>query len=756
MLSLSVLTLGHQARAQNTSGRPAAAPAPSPFVVPNNANGVNILIIALDDLADQVRLQRASGGGLAPSVPSSPLPSQLPMPIGPDLPPTAPAGADPPAIRPAATYRVPNRAAVEWRVLAKKAKVDKHADVFRAVPQAPPAYPVIPNRSGDSTLPPVASDGVDASPLPPSGEVPVPALAVPGVAPIVGDVMMEPKPPGVAQIAAAPLRRALLRMGFRDVLNTAVDGSTIVRALNGRRLSSRVIDTLQLRSAQYVSASLAVNPTVAPNAAGASNAALQAAATQAAAQVGQALGYRAVLLVGVLPPDLAGQPGGRLEASNASQAAGQSTLTPNPLALPQSPTTGASSSDTSVATFTMLIVDAVRETSEVTIFDETGSGELARNETAAATSAAVVSKSVGAWPIVTIEDKNRYASGYLAAARTALAAGDWQTAQDKLNQVLALDPNRAEAALLMGDVLAAIDPAAAITSYRRAVTQNVNDGATWAKIAIAHTVGNKPDWPRALEAGRKALAAKFDSAQLRQAMATAQLGRADLFRHAGQIDNAEKAESDARQHLDRALVLAPEDPGVMRLMTRQMVMQSRFREAVKVLDRIAVQYPDDAEIQTQYATSLLEIGGREEDAFVAWARVWKLTGQQAAPADASRYRRLSEGFDQRIASLGKKAMQLTSGVASNNTPREAALLQLSRYKEDMAAAVTAIKIIQPGIDGQGGAVHASRVLSADLMSQALESHQLYLETGQDIYRTRAGELNRQAMIRLNVARGGQG
>ncbi|MDF2440092.1 MAG: Tetratricopeptide repeat, partial [Abditibacteriota bacterium] len=587
-------------------------------------------------------------------------------------------------------------------------------------------------------------------------------LALPAAPAGVDDGMIA-RPPGVAQIAAAPLRRALMRSGFNDVMNTAVDGSTVVRALNSHRFSGRVLEALQHNAAQFILTSLNAAPGSDGSAGGgvvpSTNTSLQAAVTQAASQVGQALGYRAVLVLGVLPPELAGL-SGAAPAANGAARAGRSTLPANPLSLPNesapaSAPAVAIGSGAPTATFTMLIVDAMRETGEVLIFDETGSGELARNEAAAATSAALVSKAIGNWPIVTEQDKVQRVNEYITTARAAVAARNWETAQDKLNQVLALDPKRAEASLLMGDVLAAIDPAAAISSYRRAVAQNAKDGATWAKIAIAHTVGNAPDWPRALDAGRKALAAKFDSAGLRQAMATAQLGRAQLLRAAGRIDRAEDAELDARQHLDRALELAPEDPSITRLMTRQLVMQGRFREAIKALDRIAVQYPEDADIQTQYATSLLEIAGREEDAFVAWARVWTLTGQQAAPADPSRYRRLSEGFDQRIANLGKKAKQLTTAVASNSTPRDTALLQLSRYKEDMTSAVAAIKVIQPGADGQGGAVHASRIFAADLMSQTLEAHQLYLETGQEIYRARAGELNRQAMVTLNTARSHQ-
>lgn len=747
--------------------------------VPANVNSVNVLIIALDDLADQIRRVRAAGD--VPTLPGADVattPNLVPNTThgdgviapapAPPIPELAP-NVELPAIRPAAFNYAPRRPFIEWRALAQKQKpdkksgkkTDKDADLFRALPEAPPIYPAIRRPRADDSVgalspQPQTPEGAETSaisPVAPGNARPgeTSPLLLPGSLTAGEADAMVARPPGAAQIAAAPLRRALMRAGFADVLNTAVDGSAIVRALNSRRLTSRVIDNLQMSTARLVWTSLGVTPGSADGGGKAPDG-VQAAAMQAAAQVGQALGYRAVLVLGVLPPELAGTSAGNQPAVDGGIPAAQSTLNANPLALPEG---GSSAGGGRPATFAVLVVDALRETGEVMIFDETGAGELSRNEAAAATGAGVVTKTLSAWPVVMAEDKRRYADNYLTAARAVVASGNLEAAQDKLNQVLAIDPNRAEAALMLGDVLAAIDPAGSISSYRRAVAQNANDGATWAKIAIAYTVGKVPDWPRALDAGHKALAAKFDSAELRQAMATAQLGRAELFRRFNRIDKAEDAELDARQHLDRALTLAPEDPGITRLMTRQLVVQGRYREAIKALDRIAVQYPDDAEIQMQYATSLLEVGGREEDAFVAWARVWKLTGQQAAAMDTSRYRRLSEGFDQRVASLGKKAKQLTSAVASNSTPREAALLQLSRYKEDMTAAVTAIKVMQPGFDGQGGAVHASRIFAADLMSQALEAHQLYLETGQEIYRTRGGELNRQSMMTLNAARGGR-
>jgi hypothetical protein len=89
---------------------------------------------------------------------------------------------------------------------------------------------------------------------------------------------------------AVPLRRALIKSGCRDVLDTAFDGAPIVRALNNRRLSQRTLDALQEAVGQILhSEKLAADD------------ANLKAATLAAARVGQTLGYRGVIAVAAQP-----------------------------------------------------------------------------------------------------------------------------------------------------------------------------------------------------------------------------------------------------------------------------------------------------------------------------------------------------------------------------------------------------------------------------------------------------------------------
>jgi tetratricopeptide (TPR) repeat protein len=664
LVPLCALSLGEVAAAQNgpRPGAPVIAPpaAPVPVVRPELA-GFNILIIAFDDAVLKTPMAGVD-------VPPPAAPAITPGADAPDAG-TVPGAMAPAAIAPAAGAHQ----RVRW-VASAKQKEDPDAALFRPEPD-PRALTPQPGQN-----------------LPPMTNVQSPPGADSAMAPRTGT------PVGNAQLSALPLRRSLLAMGFGDVMPTAPDGSTIVRALGERRLTPRVVDDLRQSLLQLTRATAAPNP-----------ATLQTG-IKAAARIGQAVGYRVVIGLATSP----GQDG--------------------------------------ATAYSLLLVDSMREQGEPLLFDQKGADEISVRETAGSTGAALVEKAVRVWPAVNASDRAALAANHLAAARAAQAAGNIPVAQDELNQALSLDPQRSELYVMLGDLLQNTDPVAAAAAYRRAVDLDARDGATWAKISVAYTTAKVPDWPRALEAGRKALSLGTDTVALRTAMATAQFGRAELFRKADRLDRAEDAEFDARQHLDKALELAPDDPAVIRLLTKQLVNQGRYDEAVQTLDRVAPRFPNDLDIQLQYANALSHLPGREEDAFVATARVWKLSGLKSVDVDAVNYRSLAEGFDNRLYNLGKSAAQITTGVANAALPRESALLQLTKLKEDMSNANDAINTMRPPRSIPND-VRDARVFAADLMNQSLENHQTYLETGQDIFRVRGLELYRQAVAQLNMARG---
>ena len=601
-LVLALLAPLSIASAQNLTGAGVSASAPvAPLPVPS-APDINILILALDDL------------NAAPA----PIPFLPPPPV----PPIAPAGAMP--ITPTGA---PNLQ-WQWRAWAqKKTKEEKKREAQTAENQlfnAAPAPPTLPAKqltpaelaALGQTAPANAPGAAGAAGIAPGNN----AAANNGGAPVYvpGFDAIAPTAPGKTQLLALSLRRYLNARGFQNVQVTTLDGAIVAESLRENRLTPRVTGELRNALAQLAQAP---DPSALIR------------AGRAASRVGQATGYRAVVALNVGAPS-------SVNIVGAATGVG---------------------AQTQKVTLNMVVADAQRESVEPLQFVETGDNENIWRETGASTGADLLDKTLRDWPATSSTDRARLAQIHFDAAQSAFQNGDLARAQDELNQSISLDGARAQAFVLRGDILQKADPQAAAIAYRRAVDLNVADGATWAKIAATYAYAQTPDWPNALSAGEKALAANYDSAALRVAMATAQYGRADLFRKADYPGKAEEAETKARAHLDRALDLAPDDPSAVRLLARNLIANKRFAEAARTLDRIAPRYPDDVEIQAQYALSLGNQVGRENDAFAAYARVWKLTNQKAVNVDALTYRTLASGFDQRLFNLGKVAVQLSQG-----------------------------------------------------------------------------------------------
>ena len=552
--------------------------------------------------------------------------------------------------------------------------------------------------------------------------------------------------PGASQQAAGPLRQALLRQGLSDVLSAAPDSAVMRRALNEKRVAPEVLGALRNAMTQLVALSDATGvamegvakatggaaivvepragmPVALPESAQERKERLTMAATQsatqAAVQLGQALNYRAVVVLAVVPA--------RDGSGSTGRGGGK-------------------------ATYSLLSVDAMRESAAFSSFESNGATVLARNQQAAQTASQSLARRLLELRPMTARERSQRVDEYLKTARAALERGAWEEARANAKQAIALEPARSESHVVLGDALKTSDPVAAAAAYRQALDGSGREsGAVWAKMAASYAAAK--DWPNTLKAGQRALAARFDSASLRAAMATAQFGRALLFRNAGREESAATAEADGRDHLNRAREMAPDDPDIARLLVGQMVAQGQYKAALQLLDALAPKYPNDVELQTVYATALTERGGRNADAFAAWTRVWKAKGVLSVPLDARFYSRLAQGFDEYVADLAKQALVEVNGVAQGTMPREAALLKVMRWSAAMDNAKDAISLILPP-DTVRDALHAGRVLAADLLSQALEEERVYLETGDDLQRNRATDHHRQAILRLNAARAG--
>lgn len=515
------------------------------------------------------------------------------------------------------------------------------------------------------------------------------------------------RPPGRAQSAAAPLRRALGEAGVRDVMVAPLDGPTVVRTVNAGRIDVRVIDRLRFATQQMLK-----SPNAKTEELDAGAAQSRQDAVRAASRIGISMGYRAVIVLAISPRD----------------------------------------------EYSYLLVDAARETGEVFVWNPAGGNSLERDKSVSAIATPLLLSEIRQWPAFSSSDRTTKLESHMAAAREAIERNERERAKDHLAQAIALDPTFVDAYILLGDVLQNNNPKAAASAYQRAIEINTRNGEAWARMAVAYTLSTPPDWVRSIQAAGRAIALDYDSANLRTSMAAAEFGRAEMFRRNGRPDQAEDAEKAANNHLDRARELAPNDPdvvaGISRLMAKYLLEQKRFKEAVQSLELLAVQYPNDLQTQQMYAQALEGYGKREEDLFAAWSRVWKLGGESEIALDGARYTRITDGFDQRIFTLARNIFQMTSGVATGALPRETALLQAERSRDEMKTTVASLQLMRPPATRSVSDAHVSRLFAADLMQQAAEFYILYLETGSELNRSRGVEMHRAAIESLNTARGG--
>jgi len=520
------------------------------------------------------------------------------------------------------------------------------------------------------------------------------------------------RPPGEAQKIAAPLRRIFMGAGATDVLNAALDGPSMVRAINAARLSPRVIATARGvlgRAEQDILKNSGGTPVEIP-------AALQEDAVNAFTRIGQAMGYRVVVAVAA-PPSVA--PG-------------------SPRAL-------------------ILMVDCEQQTGQIIpISVPNQANNLQDTDNVAAAAGALLLPRLSSLSPSSSANKTTLANQYLQKAKDAAAKNDLPAAQDYINQVVGLEPNNADAYVTLGDLLQKAAPQAAAIAYSRALDITPDNGPLWSKLALIYTLGNNPSWPNALDAAQHALDAGYDSALLRTVMASAEFGRAKIFTAAGRSNDADAATSQAKDYMARAMKLAPQnstaDVNVSELMAQNLFDNDQFNEAASTLDLVARQYPDDLELQKQYATALSSADDRQEDAFVAWANVWKLEGDDTVELDANRYKNLSNGFDKHVFNLAKAASMLTSSVANGTIPANTALPQVQRYASQIKDSMDALHIMHPPAGRLSTEAQVSRLIAGDLFSQAVQSYVLYLQNGDQNVLAHGGQLHYKAIDTLNDAR----
>ena len=578
---------------------------------------------------------------------------------------------------------------------------------------------------------------------------------------------------GAAERAAAPLRRALVRLGYSDVLTAAPNSSILRRAVEEKRLPQTVIDDLS-GAMRLVSQVTTSDESATSSAATTSTRSEVATTTTETPTTAMPMTENSA----VTPPSITMSVVRSASVSDAVAIATAEMSSARRKAIASASRLGKLLGYRAVVAFSVvndgvkprvvfLLVDSLRESGAVVVPAVAAASGRAFSLAAADLGSSLLQSRLGTWETFSASDKSRLAENGIARARALLAAGESKAARDEINAALALDPKRNDVLELLGDILLKSgDTNGAVATYRRVLdaADAANKGAAWAKIAQAYVAAK--NWPETLSAGEAAVAQNADSAELRLAMAEAQIGRARLFQAAERSESATFALEGAETHLARAATLAPNDARVMRLQVQQLTLQNRTRESLSLLDRVATQFPDDGELQANYATALLGRVGREADAFRAWTRAWNvLSNNGASPAnetlvkllpapDRLRFRRLSEGFDLAVGEAAKSLYSLTERVLEGTVSREDAIAQARAPLNLVVSSGGVLKALNVP-DDRFRADYLVRLDAADQMTQAVAAYSLFLENGDENFRDRALELHKAAVAQINALRAAQ-
>ena len=576
---------------------------------------------------------------------------------------------------------------------------------------------------------------------------------------------------GPAERAAAPLRRAFVRLGYSDVLTAAPRSSVLRRAVEEKRLPQNIIDDLsgamRLVSQVTTSDESATSSTR-------SEVATTATTTTESPTTAMPTVENSAVTPPVVPPSItmsvvrsASVSDAPAEMSSARRKAIAAASSLGKLLGYRAVVAFSVVNDSVKPRVVFLLVDSLRESGVVVVPTVAAANGRAFSLAAADLGSTLLQSRLGTWEAFSATDKSRLAENGIVRARALMAAGEAKAARDEINAALALDPKRNDVLELLGDILLKSgDTNGAVATYRRvldAADANAK-GAAWAKIAQAYVAAK--NWPETLIASEAALAQNADSSDLRLAMAEAQLGRARLFLAAERGESATFALEEAEKHLARTASLAPNDARVMRLQVQQLTLQNRTREALSLLDRVALQFPDDGELQANYASALLSRAGREADAFRAWTRAWNvLSNNGASPAnetlvkllpspDRLRFRRLSEGFDLAVGDAAKGLYSLTERVLEGAISREDAILQARAPLNLVVSSGGVLKALSVP-DDRFRADYLVRIDAGDKMTQAVAAYSLFLENGDENFRDSALELHKAAVAQINALRAAQ-
>jgi putative PEP-CTERM system TPR-repeat lipoprotein len=208
---------------------------------------------------------------------------------------------------------------------------------------------------------------------------------------------------------------------------------------------------------------------------------------------------------------------------------------------------------------------------------------------------------------------DKSSTDYMALAKTSLQAKDSAAALLHLKNVLAKEPNNAEARVLTGEALIANgDPAGAVIEFKRARELKADENRVVPLLAEALLLNGES---RLLveQLGAVKLGSPEAAAKLTSSLAQAHLA----------LKRVEKA----REVVDAALKLAPSSQDARLTLARVQVAEGKPTEALATIDALVKDVPgfDDAWAMKGF---LHENAGAQEEALAAYAKTLQINPKQ--------------------------------------------------------------------------------------------------------------------------------
>lgn len=390
----------------------------------------------------------------------------------------------------------------------------------------------------------------------------------------------------------------------------------------------------------------------------------------------------------------------------------------------------------------------------------------------------------------------------LAAATTSLEAGNYSEAAIRLNNVIQVQPDNAEARRLRGELSLVLgDYAEAAQDFDRARALGASSDSTMIGLADATAVLGRPDEALAM----------LDSAAARADDPLYWTVRAEVLLRAGRLDEAQQAlESLARagdggaraqivraqvafalddparafELLGRALAAAPDDPHLLAARGELLARTNRFAEAAADLQRAADSYRAASLAPREVATllTLVQVNLARNDLDAAEATATRLAEQAPAAVptayfqglveyrrgnfneaaaliqplvnavpDAIQFRSLLGAIHLALGNFGQAEQQFQSVLAIS--PRDPAAVQLLAEthlrQQRPEAALATLRAVDDAV-GENARVGLLRGL-ASLMSGDTEQGLLYLEQAASLDPT--NELLKLQLARAYLAAG---